>query len=103
MPSQRVLFVISNNPFSKDRRSVIKLLDELLKAGATVEVFLHGNGVWWLGDTALRRLAQRGVSVYCGGDSAAKRGVEIPDWAESLSLEDFSELALSADKLLFFN
>jgi len=103
MATSRVLFVISNNPFSKDRRTVLKLLEELLKKNAEVVVFLHGNGVWWLGSDDLREMTLKGVKVYCGKDSAAKRSQPVPPWATTADLSTLVELVEKFDKVLFFN
>jgi len=101
--TQKVLFVVSNNPFSKDRRTILKLLEELRKRNATLIVFLHGNGVWWLGNGVLERFASEGVEIYCGIDSANKRNQHIPPWAKKADLKRLVELMTEADKVLFFN
>lgn len=103
MATPKVLFVVSNNPFSKDRRTVLKLLEELVKKEAQIKVFLHGNGVWWLSSETLKNLAEKGVEVYCGKDSAAKRNQTIPHWVRNSTLSDLVSLIEEADKVLFFN
>ena len=103
MTSQRVLFVVSNNPFSKDRKTILKLLEELLNIGAEVSIYLHGNGVWWLGLDDLRRLSERGLKVYCGRSSVAKRHQTVPPWVEEMDIQRLVDLILEKDKVLFFN
>jgi len=103
MESQKVLFVVSNNPFSKDRKTILRLLEELLKLGADIAIYLHGNGVWWLGLEDLKKLSERGLKVYCGRSSVAKRHQTVPPWAEELEIQRLAELILSSDKVLFFN
>lgn len=103
MPSQRVLFVVSNNPFSKDRKTILNLLEELLNLGAAVSIYLHGNGVWWLGLDDLKRLTERGLKVYCGRSSVAKRHQTVPPWAEELEIQKLADFILESDKVLFFN
>ena len=100
---QRVLFVVSNNPFSKDRRTILNLLEELLKLGAEVSIYLHGNGVWWLGLEDLKRLTERGLKVLCGRSSVAKRHQTVPPWAKEVGLEQLADLITASDKVLFFN
>jgi len=103
MTPQKILFVVSNNPFSKDRRTILRLLDELLKLNARISIFLHGNGVWWLSGGGLEEFALRGVKIYYGASSAQKRRLDAPEWASLATLEDLSLLMEGADKVLFFN
>lgn len=100
---QKVLFVVSNNPFSKDRKTILKLLEELVNLKALVEVYLHGNGVWWLGLDDLKNLTDRGVKVYCARHSVAKRNQPIPPWATELDIDRLAEKIVESDKVLFFN
>ena len=100
---QKVLFVISNNPFSKDRRTILSLVEELLNLGAKVSVYLHGNGVWWLGLEDFKVFHQRGVKIYCGHQSVVKRHQKVPPWAEEKDISFLTELITSSDKVLFFN
>jgi len=81
----------------------LNLASELLEAGAEVLVFLHGNGVWWLGLEDLKGLTDRGLRVYCGRSSAGKRHQTVPPWATELDLDGLVELIAGADKVLFFN
>ncbi len=103
MTSQRVLFVVSNNPFSKDRKTILKLLQELLNIGAKVSIYLHGNGVWWLGLDDLKNLTHRGLKVYCGRSSVAKRHQTVPPWVEEMDIQSLVDLIIEQDKVLFFN
>ena len=103
MASQRVLFVVSNNPFSKDRRTILNLISQLIELNAEVSVYLHGNGVWWLGLEDLKALTEKGLKVYCGRYSVAKRNQTVPPWAEEKDIDFLTELITSSDKVLFFN
>ncbi len=103
MEKERVLFVVSNNPFSKDRRTILNLVSELLKLNAEVVVFLHGNGVWWLGLDDLKVLSEKGLKVYCARYSVGKRHQMVPPWATEMDIEGLVELIESSDKVLFFN
>ncbi len=103
MEKQKILFVVSNNPFSKDRRTILKLIEELLMLNAQVSIYLHGNGVWWLSLEDLKNLQQKGLKVYGALYSVKKRNQEVPQWAEKLDLEGLVELIESCDKVLFFN
>jgi sulfur transfer complex TusBCD TusB component (DsrH family) len=100
---QKVLFVVSNNPFSKDRKTILKLLEELSKLELQLEVYLHGNGVWWLGLEDLKKLAEKGVKVYCARHSVAKRNQTVPPWATEIDIDLLVEKIVDSDKVLFFN
>jgi hypothetical protein len=100
---QKVLFVISNNPFSKDRRTICELIRNLLSLGAKISVFLHGNGIWWLGSSIMEEFASKGVEILYGTESVKKRSVNPPPWAKGEKLETLAELITSSDKVLFFN
>jgi len=103
MEKQKILFVVSNNPFSKDRKTILKLAEELLELNMEVVIYLHGNGVWWLGLEDLKNLSQKGAQIYGARYSTAKRSQTIPPWAKELDLEGFVDLVEKADKVLFFN
>jgi len=103
MASKRVLFVVSNNPFSKDRRTVLNLITKLTELKADVSIYLHGNGVWWLGSEELKALTEKGLKVYCGRYSVSKRNQTVPPWAEEKDIDFLAELITSSDKVLFFN
>jgi sulfur relay (sulfurtransferase) DsrF/TusC family protein len=100
---QKLLFVVSNNPFSKDRKTILKLLKELSKLEAQIEVYLHGNGVWWLGLEDLKKLTENGIKVYCARHSVAKRKQTVPFWATEIDIELLAEKIVESDKVLFFN
>ena len=103
MDKQKVLFVVSNNPFSKDRRTILKLISELLNLGADVSIYLHGNGVWWLGLDDLKELTEKGLKVFGALYSVQKRNQVIPAWAKEMDLKGLVELITDSDKVLFFN
>jgi len=100
---QKILFVVSNNPFSKDRKTILRLIEELLSLNAEVTIYLHGNGVWWLGLDDLKKLTKKGLKVYCGHSSVAKRHQIVPPWAKEMEIEKLVDYILSSDKVLFFN
>ena len=103
MDKQKVLFVVSNNPFSKDRRTILKLVSELLNLGADVSIYLHGNGVWWLGLDDLKELTKKGLKVFGALYSVQKRHQVIPAWAKEMDLKGLVKLITDSDKVLFFN
>jgi uncharacterized membrane protein YfbV (UPF0208 family) len=103
MSKPKIVFVVSNNPFSKDRNTILRLIKELLDLKAEVTVYLHGNGVWWLGLEDFEKLIPKGLKVFYGASSVKKRNQDIPPWAQRGDIDFLAELILSADKVLFFN
>jgi len=103
MPSIKVLFVVSNNPFSKDRKTILSLMEDLLDLGAEVAIYLHGNGVWWLGLGDLKKLTEKGLKVFCGRSSVEKRHQKVPPWAKEKDIDFLADMVVASDKVLFFN
>jgi len=103
MSSIKVLFVVSNNPFSKDRKTILSLMEDLLDLGAEVAIYLHGNGVWWLGLGDLKKLTEKGLKVFCGRSSVEKRHQKVPPWAKEKDIDFLADMVVASDKVLFFN
>ncbi|GEM_PF-1927314 len=103
MSTQKILFVISNNPFSKDRRTILKLINHLLELDTEIVVYLHGNGVWWLGLEDFQKLVSERFKVYCSLQSLQKRHQSLPQWALATESDQLVDLIESSHKVLFFN
>lgn len=100
----RVLFVITSSPFSKDYNTVMNLVERLSKNGHEVHIFLSGNGVYYLIRPEANMLSTLGVKVHFCAHSAHQRGVErLPDWAQSSSTYNLSQMIGRFDKVIVFN
>jgi sulfur relay (sulfurtransferase) DsrF/TusC family protein len=103
MSAHKILFVVSNNPFSKDRKTILNLIKHLLELDTEIRVYLHGNGVWWLGLDDFKNLTSDRFKVYCSLQSVQKRHQHVPEWVEVLDSQRLADLIEDSHKVLFFN
>ncbi len=100
----KVLIVITSVPFAKDYNTVINLTNSLISKGHEVQLFLSGNGAYYLIRPEVGELPRKGVKVLFCAHSAHQRGVEnIPAWAESSSTYNLSRMMGEFDRIIVFN
>ena len=103
---KRLGLVLTTSPESRDVDTVVQLAKAAMALGAEARVFVMCDGVYTLGEPALRELAAQGALIrVCGRNAEERRVEEIEDAAniEWGSQYDLAQMSEECDRIVAFN